>query len=78
MKRYLNWVILTNACFVVLMLLPSIAYCQIGDPLGDPDAPVDGGLGILIAAGVGYGIKKARDSRKKNCNRVNNKEHLPF
>ena len=27
--------------------------------------PVDGGLSLLLAAGVGYGVKKVRDSRKK-------------
>ncbi len=28
--------------------------------------PLDGGLSLLIAAGAGYGIKKYKDSRKKN------------
>ena len=28
-------------------------------------APIDGGLGILVAAGIVYGIKRARDRRKK-------------
>lgn len=33
------------------------------DPPGDfidsdPELPVDGGIGLLLAAGVGYGIKK--------------------
>jgi hypothetical protein len=37
-----------------------------GDPGGDPDLiPVDGGLGFLLAAGVGYGVKKAREYQKK-------------
>ncbi len=37
-----------------------------GDPGGDPDLiPVDGGLGFLLAAGVGYGVKKAREYKKK-------------
>jgi hypothetical protein len=31
----------------------------------DFDAPIDGGLSLLLAAGVGYGVKKIRDSRKK-------------
>lgn len=30
--------------------------------LGD-DVPVDGGLSLLVAAGVGYGAKKIRDKR---------------
>ncbi len=29
------------------------------------DVPIDGGLSALIAAGVGYGIKKVRDCRKE-------------
>ncbi len=34
------------------------------DPPED-DIPVDGGLTLLLAAGVGYGAKKIRDNRKK-------------
>lgn len=29
------------------------------------DIPIDGGLSLLLAAGVGYGIKKVRDSRRQ-------------
>ena len=42
-----------------------------GDPGGNPGGnpigaiPVDGGLGFLLAAGIGYGAKKAYDQRKK-------------
>ncbi|MBU6157939.1 MAG: hypothetical protein KGP35_02795 [Bacteroidetes bacterium] len=37
-----------------------------GEPGGDPDLiPVDGGLGFLLAAGVGYGVKKAREYRRR-------------
>jgi hypothetical protein len=34
----------------------------------DPDnqVPIDGGAGILVAAGVAYGIKKVYDKRKQN------------
>ena len=36
-----------------------------GEPGGDPDLiPIDGGLGFLLAAGVGYGVKKAREYRR--------------
>ncbi len=44
-------------------LLPIITYAQ--DPGDDPDVPFDGGLTVLIAAGVGYGLKKVRDERKR-------------
>ena len=36
------------------------------DPGGDPDVPIDGGVSLLVAAGVAYGAKKAYDKRKKN------------
>jgi len=35
------------------------------DPSGDPDLPIDGGVGILLAAGIGYGIKKIREERNR-------------
>ena len=28
-------------------------------------APIDGGLSLLVAAGVGYGAKKIREKRKR-------------
>jgi hypothetical protein len=28
------------------------------------DVPLDGGLSLLLAAGIGYGVKKVRASRK--------------
>ncbi len=31
------------------------------------DVPIDGGLGILLAAGVGYGIKRIRQEKKKKA-----------
>lgn len=38
-----------------------------GDPGPDPDikVPFDGGLSLLLAAGVSYGLKKAYDKRKQ-------------
>jgi len=34
------------------------------DPGTDPDnAPVDGGISLLVAGGLGYGIKKMREQR---------------
>ncbi|WP_371860481.1 PID-CTERM protein-sorting domain-containing protein [Segetibacter aerophilus] len=36
-------------------------------PGGDPDVPIDGGLSILLAAGVGYVAKKGYEKRKKNA-----------
>lgn len=33
---------------------------------GEVGAPIDGGISLLVAAGVGYGVKKVRDARKKD------------
>lgn len=62
-----NWkmIVVPGVVFALIALLPSICFAQLGDPAGDPDAPIDGGVGVLIAAGVGYGIKKYRDANRK-------------
>jgi hypothetical protein len=58
-------------CLLILSfaLLPQFARA-IGnpeDPGDDPDAPIDGGVGLLVAAGVVYGIKRIKDERKKKA-----------
>jgi hypothetical protein len=58
-NRFINRILIMICC----ISLPLITLAQ-GPP--DPqDTPIDGGLAILLAAGVGYGVKKYRDSRKK-------------
>lgn len=37
-----------------------------GECVDNPAVPVDGGVSILIAAGVAYGLKRAYDKRKQN------------
>lgn len=66
-KQILSIKILLIAMFLTVGSTYSIAQEDPGLPGdGDPvDAPIDGGLSILLAAGVGYGVKKARDQRKK-------------
>jgi hypothetical protein len=52
--------------FVLLSTMGVIA--QPGDPGCDPLdplCPIDGGLSLLIAAGIGIGAKKAYDAKKK-------------
>lgn len=59
--------------FIPLLLIClafSLSYSQPPDGGGDmedPDEgiPIDGGVGFLAAAGIGYGVKKLRDQRKK-------------
>jgi hypothetical protein len=46
-----------------IMVVPTLAQDGFGDP-GD-DVPIDGGLTLLAAAGIGYGAKKINQYRKK-------------
>ena len=48
---------------IAVTVLPFFAMAQ--DPGGGPDVPIDGGLSLLLAAGAAYGVKKYRQSRKK-------------
>ena len=47
----------------MISILPLFAMAD-DDPGPCPDCPVDGGLGLLLAAGVGYGVKKYRQGKK--------------
>lgn len=48
-----------------ICMLPMVSFAQAELPADTLDTPIDGGVSLLIAAGVGYGIKKVRDERKK-------------
>jgi len=58
--------------FLVLIMIckaNSFLYAQEFPPSGPPatsGAPIDGGVSILIAAGVAYGIKKLNKKQKSN------------
>ena len=64
MTKYGKCLLVWSVFFIFLTILPNSVQAQ-PDPDGDPDAPIDGGVSLLIAAGIGYGIKKANDHRKK-------------
>jgi len=44
-----------------MMLLISMPVFAQDDPGENPDAPIDGGIILLAAAGIGYGLKKTND-----------------
>lgn len=67
MKRSLTGK-LAGLLFLIFILIPGLGMAQIDDPGCnplDPACPIDGGLSLLIAAGIGLGAKKAYQQRKK-------------
>lgn len=62
--------------FLVTGMLLMITVCvqAQGGVENDPDTPVpvDGGVSLLVAAGVGYGVKKWRDKRRAQEGTGNN------
>ncbi len=60
-----------RARILVMVFLLSVVSTGVfaqdpGTPTGeDPDAPIDGGLSLLVAAGVGYGAKKIRGKKQQ-------------
>ena len=49
----------------LVFVLPELATAQPPPPPTKPtQAPIDGGLGLLAAAGGAYAIKKLRDRKK--------------
>jgi len=69
MKKIRKQALLLSVLFILFAFMPSIINAQTtpGDPGGDVDAPIDGGLSLLVAAGIGYGVKKVRDNKKKKA-----------
>jgi hypothetical protein len=57
------------------LIFTSVCFAQDGsDPggggTGNPDdtnTPFDGGVCLLVAAGIGYGVKKAYDAKRKEA-----------
>lgn len=66
MKQNIKWILILSVVMIVFCCLPSLVFAQ-GDPGTDPDTtvPVDGGITILAAAGVAYGVKKIKEFRNK-------------
>lgn len=62
-----------TAPFIILVFILAFhslpLFAQLPQPGGDPDAadvPIDGGLSMLLAAGVGYAVKKGYEKRKRS------------
>ena len=59
MKNKIINITLLTVCFLI-PVLPLLAQ-----PTPPQNAPIDGGLSLLVAAGVGYGVKRVRENKKK-------------
>jgi hypothetical protein len=63
-----KWFIVLFAVFMIIsaiLILPDLASAQPPPPPGKPtQTPIDGGLGLLAAAGGAYAVKKLRDKKK--------------
>ncbi len=75
LKHYIAALLLLAA----INFTPVIIHAQTDGDGGlesdDPDAPTnvpfDGGISLLVAAGVAYGLKKKHDSKQQMQDRVN-------
>ena len=69
MKKYSKQFWKLGFIFSLSIFLSIMVKADIGgaSTVTDPDAPIDGGVSLLIAAGIGYGIKKVKDNRKKKA-----------
>ena len=70
MNKFLNNILSIIFLSLIFICLPVLVSAQVGDPGCDPldpGCPIDGGLGILLAAGIGYGLKKIHSSHKKEA-----------
>lgn len=50
---------------LLVIIAPTLLHAQPDFVDDTTDVPIDGGLSLLVAAGVGYGAKKLRTKKKK-------------
>ena len=67
MKKY----ILRLSLALTLALIASVAVnAQPGFDDDVEDTPIDGGVSLLIGAGIAYGVKRIYDHKKESTNHV--------
>lgn len=67
MARIGKYLFLTGLVLLLLIINPLSGFCQ-GDPGCDPldpACPIDGGVSLLIAAGIGLAARKAYKHKKE-------------
>ncbi len=65
-KKLLSTKVIFFLIPIVLLLVPALLHAQPGFGDDVEDVPINGGLSLLVAAGVGYGAEKLRQKRKIN------------
>lgn len=53
------------ALIMIVAFMSALIIAQPGFPVTPNQAPIDGGLGLLAAAGGAYAIKKLRDKKSE-------------
>jgi len=65
MKKFIIALIIIVIIAAAILILPDLASAQPPPPPSKPtQTPIDGGLGLLAAAGGAYAVKKLRDRKK--------------
>ena len=67
MNKQYKIILLFAVLMIILVVAPSYSFAQIVDPgcdPADPSCPIDGGVSLLIAAGIGLGAKRAMHKKK--------------
>ena len=71
MKKYIKQINFQQlqkivSLLVILLFITNLAHADDPGLLGDIDAdvPLDGGLSLLVVAGVGYGARKMKGRKK--------------
>ena len=65
MKKLNGTILLTALLLTVNCLLPTAQAQGPGFDEDVEDTPVDGGVTLIVAAAVGYGIKRLRDKKRE-------------
>ena len=57
-----TWMLITLT--TIILFINELAIAQPSLPVSPDQAPIDGGLSLLAAAGGAYAVKKLREKRK--------------
>ena len=62
----MKYLLLTFIILLFLLFVTTVVFAQPGLPLSPSQAPIDGGLSLLAAAGGAYAIKKLREKKNQD------------